>query len=623
MGKILRINLSSRKVQEESLKEDFLKVFVGSIGIGGKILYDEVPPWAGAFDSANRLIFSTGPVTGSITQTAGRHTVLTKSPLTGCFGDASAGGFWGAELKFAGYDAIVFSGRAEKPVWIWINDNHVEIKDASPYWGKDARECDRALVKDLGDKRVQVCCIGQAGENWVRYSAVMHDDAGRAAARCGVGAVMGFMNLKAIAVRGSKKVPVKDEEELSKLMREIMLHYKNSDFVRRFHRGGTPSSYATVMLIGDSPTYNFAGEEFGEFDESRIKKLAWPGGYELILEKTNTCYVCTIACRRVSKQGEGKYKLIEGSVEGVEYENMSMLGSNCGIDDIYAVNLMNDLCNRYGLDTISTGSVMAFAMECYERGIIDKKDTDGLDLRFGNADAAIELIHKIARREGFGNLLAEGTRRASRIIGKGAEKYAMQVKGLEIPAHDPRAFQGGGPHYACCPEGADHMEGLSLGIEAFGLTFKELGIQGSYNRFDTYGKAELAKKMEDWWNFVNSMGWCLFSAFRYGDVTRFVMAYNSVTGLNIDLKEALKIGERLYNLKRAFNYKHSVRREEDTLPERLLKEPNKRAENSVVKLEITLPQYYKIRGWDENTGAPTKEKLVELGLEEIAKDLFK
>jgi len=622
MGKILRINLSTKKISEQELKEDFLKIYVGNIGIGGKILYDEVPLWADAFDPMNRLIFSTGPVTGTITQTAGRHTVITKSPLTGCFGDASAGGYFGAELKFAGYDGIVFYGRAEKPVFIWINDGQVDIKDASAYWGMDARECDRALVKDLGDKKIQVCCIGQAGENLVRFSAIMHDDAGRAAARCGVGAVMGFMNLKAVAVRGSKKVPVADEEKLSKAMREIMLHYKNSEYVQRFHRGGTPASYSTVMMIGDSPTYNFANEEFGSFNEDRIKKLSWPGGYELILEKTNTCYICTIACRRVAKEGEGKYKLKEGGVEGVEYENLSMLGSNCGIDDIFAINLMNDLCNRYGLDTISTGGVIAFAMECYERGIIDKKDTDGLELKFGNADAAIELIHKIAKREGIGNLLAEGSRRASQIIGKGSEKYAIQVKGLEMPAHDPRAFQGGGPHYACCPEGADHMEGITLSIEAFGFSFKELGIVGPYNRFDTEGKGELAKKIEDWWNFVNTMGWCLFSAYRYGDVNRFVIAYNAVTGLNIDLKEALRIGERMYNLKRAFNYKHGIKKEEDTLPERLLKEPNKRAENSVVKLEITLPQYYKARGWDEKTGAPKKEKLLELGLNEIAKDIY-
>jgi aldehyde:ferredoxin oxidoreductase len=622
MGKVIRVNLSTKTIKIEDLNKELIEKYVGCVGTAGKILFDEVPSWADAYDPTNLLIFTTGPVTGTPTQTAGRHSVVTKSPLTGCFGDASAGGYFGAELKRAGYDMVIFSGIAEKPTLLWINNDSIELRDASAYWGMDAREVDRAICKDFGDKKIEVSCIGQAGENLVRYASVMHDDAGRAAGRCGVGAVMGFKRIKAVAVRGSKDVPVADLDALNEVMKEVLEHYKTETIVKRMREGGTVASYEGCMLIGDSPTYNFANEQFGIFDEERIKRLAWPGGFEKVLARTNTCFKCAIACRRVSGKGEGKYRLKEGNVEGIEYETLSMVGSDCGIDDIYAINLMNDLCNRYGMDTISTGATIAFAMECYERGILTKDDTDGLELKFGNADAAIDLIHKITKREGLGNLLAEGSRRAARMIGKGAEKYAMHVKGLEIPAHDPRAFQSGGPHYACCPVGADHMEGIALGVEAFGMKFPEIEVSKDYDRFSTKWKADLAKRFEDWWAFLTAMGWCLFTAFRYGKLERFIRAFNAVTGKNIKLNDAMIIGERIYNLKRAFNSKHGITIEEDNLPERLLKEPNKKANSSVVKLHVTLPEYIKLRGWDIKTGKPTREKLIELGMEDVANEIW-
>ena len=597
-GKVVKVNLSNKKVSVEALDKQLVKEYVGCVGAAGKILYDMVPSWAGAFDPMNLLIFTTGPVTGTIVQSAGRFSVVTKSPLTGCFGDASAGGFFGPMLKFAGYDMIIFSGASEKPVYLYVEDENIELRDASAYWGMDARECDRAICSDLGDKRFEIACIGPAGEHLVRYAAIMHDDAGRAAARCGVGAVMGFKKLKAVAVKGTGKVEVADPEGLRKVMQEVLEFYNSAPIVKRLREGGTMAGYITMISIGDSPTYNFANEQFGEFDQKRAEKLGWPGGFEKILEKNSSCFMCAIGCRRVSKAGEGKYVLKEGSVEGVEYESLSMLGSDCGIDDVYAVNLLNDLCNRYGLDTISTGATIAFAMECYERGILSRKDTDGLDLKFGNADAAIELVHKIAKREGFGNILAEGSRRAAALIGGGAEYYAMHVKGLEIPAHDPRAFQGGGPHYACSPVGADHMEGISLFVEFSGQRFPELGIDGDYgDRTSTEKKAFVAKVIEDWWAFLTAAGWCLLVNPRYGAENRFIRAFNAVTGENITVGEALKAGERIYNLKRAFNLKHGISRMEDTLPERLLKEPNRKSNNAVVYLDKTMPEYLKLRGW--------------------------
>ena len=432
---------------------------------------------------------------------------------------------------------------------------------------------------------------------------------------------MGFMNLKAVSVRGHQKVPIANRDELSKAMRDLTLSYRSDPTVQRFHQGGTAGSFASVMALGDTPTYNYASEEFGVYDEARISKMSWPGGFEKVLEKTSTCYACAIACRRVSTTGEGKYTVEEG-VEGVEYETLTMLGSNCGVDDVLAINFANDLCNKYGLDTISTGGTISFAMECFERGIISTADTDGIDLRFGNGDAMIEIIHKIAGREGFGNILAEGSRRAAEIIGNGATNYAMQVKGLELPAHDPRAFQSGGAHYACCPVGADHMEGMGLQLEAFGVRMPEVGLPGPYERFSTDGKGELAKGVEDWWNFLNVMGWCIFT--NKSSIYRgmYLQAFNAVTGLSLTLDDALHVGERVYNLKKAFNIKHGIPRKEDTLPERLLTLPNKRADGNVSKLEETLPNYYLARGWDWKTGRPTKEKLTELSLDWMISELW-
>jgi aldehyde:ferredoxin oxidoreductase len=622
MKKILRVNLSTGKIYEEDESEEFLKKYVGGYGTAGKILYDEVPSWAGPFDPENRLILTTGPVTGTIAQTAGRFTVVFKSPLSGYFGDTSCGGFWGPELKFAGYDMIVFTGRAHKPVYLWVNDGKAEIRDAKDYWGMDARNVDRAIKKDLGDKKIQIACIGPAGENLVRYAAVMHDEGNRAAGRMGGGAVMGYKQLKAIAVRGSKEVPVANPDKLRELMKEIGQFYAKDDTVVSFRKGGTPGYFATGWEIGDTPSYNFAGENWAEFDP---KTLAWPGGYEKILAGNRSCYVCGISCRRISKEGEGKYRLDEGNVEGPEYENQTMLGSDCGITDPYALNKLNDLCNLYGIDTISVGATIAFAMECYERGILTKDDTDGLELKFGNADAAIEMLRKISYREGFGNVLAEGTRRAAMLIGKGADRYAIQIKGVELAAHDPRAFQGGGPHYACTISGGRHTEGITVIWEPLKVPYPELGIEGGLDPHTTEGKARLAKLLEDWWCFINIGGWCLFSSdvLRYlGKMTAYCEGFSAVTGIPVSVNDALKLGERIFNLRKAFNMKHGCTRAEDTLPERLLKEPNKRAGNAVVKLDETLPDYYKERGWDPDKSLPTKEKLKELGLDDIAEEFW-
>lgn len=624
MGEVLRIDLSLGKVSKEPLTEEVARKYVGTYGTGGRVLYDEVPPWVEPFDPANRLIFSTGPVTGTMTQTAGRHTVITKSPLTGYFGDASCGGYWGAELKFAGYDQLIIQGRATRPVYVWINDGAAEIRDASAYWGKDARETDRALCSDLGDKAVQVSCIGQAGENLVRYACIMHDDAGRAAGRSGVGAVMGFMKLKAIAVRGHKKVPVANPDALREAMLNVISFYRQSEQVQGMHKGGTPGYFAVGWQVGDTMSYNWQNEHYGEYDP---EKISWPGGYDLILSRTNTCYTCTIACRRVANSGPDGPNKIEQGVEGVEYENMTLLGANCGVHDIYCINKANDLCNLYGLDTISTGGTISFAMECFERGLIDAKDTDGVDLRFGNGNAVVEMVGKIARREGFGNVLAEGSRRASRMLGRGAEDYAIQVKGQEMAAHDPRSFQaGGGPHYATTVTGGRHTEGISVGFENFGAVSEPLALPEPWNKSDTLKMVMVTKLFEDWVCMLNTMGYCYFSTEgRYGakdDELNHIKAYNAVTGLQISVQDSLLLGERVFNLRKAFNMRHGCTRAEDTLPKRLMQESNKRAGGAVVNLTETLPEMYRLRGWDPTTSKPTRAKLHELDLDDVAEDLW-
>jgi aldehyde:ferredoxin oxidoreductase len=622
MGKILRVNLSTGKIWEQEEDEAFLIKYVGGYGTAGRILYDEVEPWIEPFDPENRFILTTGPVTGTAAQTAGRFTAVFKSPLSGYFGDSSCGGFWGPELKFSGYDMIVFTGRAPKPVFLYVDDGKAELRNASPYWGMDARNVDRAIKRDLGDKKVQVACIGPAGENLVRYAAIMHDEANRAAGRMGGGAVMGYKNLKAVAVRGHKKVPVADEDKLIAIMKEVTQFYAKDEGVKSFRAGGTPGYFATGWHIGDTGAYNWANEHWKEFDP---ETLSWPGGFEKILAGNRSCYNCAIACRRVSRKGEGKYALEEDNVEGPEYETQTMAGSICGITDIYALNKINDLCNLYGLDTISAGSTIAFAMELYERGIIDKNDTDGIELRFGNADAEIEMLKKITYREGFGNILAEGTRRASRMIGRGAERYAIQIKGVELAAHDPRAFQGGGPHYAATISGGRHTEGITVIWEPLGIPYPEIGITSPIDPKTTEGKGRLAKLLEDWWCFINIGGWCLFSSdvLRYcGKMSYYTETLTAVTGVHFTVQDAMIAGERVFNLRKAFNMRHGCTREEDTLPERLLTEPNKRAGGTVVKLEQTLPQYYRERGWDPEKSLPTKEKLRELGLEDIAEDLW-
>ncbi len=625
MGKILRVNLSTRNISVKDLEEDFARRYIGGVGTAARILYDEVPFRVDAFDPLNRLIFSTGPVTGTPVFSAGRHSVTTKSPLTGSIGDASAGGFWGAELKFSGYDMIVIHGRAEKPVYIWINDGSAEIMDARAYWGMSTRDADRAIRRDLGDSKARVATIGRAGESLVRYAAIMSDEGSRAAARCGVGAIMGFMNLKAVVARGHKSVSLHDEDRVKQYARELARILKADTHTQWFRNHGTPGYYSIIMELGDSPVENFRK---GSFDGA--EDLSLPGGYSKILVGTRTCYNCPVSCRRIVKVEDMPYRT-DRNVEGPEYQTLAALGGNCGVSDVRAVAKANDLCNLYGIDTISAGVTVAFAMECYEKGILTKDDTEGLDLSFGNGSALVTTIEKIANREGFGNLLAEGSKRAAQIIGKGAERFAMEVKGLEVAMHDPRAFQAMGLTYATAPVGADHMEGETIFMENPGdITYAELNggsKWGKIDRFSIEWKPEIAFKVQNLWAVIAAMGYCLAACVT--GTTVYPLEYNikfyeAVTGVKISFAEFMKAGERIYNVKRAFSAKHGFTSTDDYLPKRLLEQPMREggSKGFVARVNDMLPEYYRLRGWDLETGKPTKEKLVELQLDDIANDLW-
>lgn len=616
MGKILRVELTRGRISEEELKEDLVKKYIGGYGTAARILYEEVPPWVGALDPLNELIFSTGPVCGTATPTASRYTAVTKSPMTGYFGDASSGGFFPAELKFSGFDMIIFTGKAAKPTYLWVNNGKPELRNAEPYWGMDARQTEKALRQDLGDPRIQVACIGQAGENLVRYAAIMTDNAGRSAARCGVGAVMGSKRMKAVAVRGNRKVPVADSDGLVKLARDVSNAYRANANSQLFTRYGTPNMFASTWSIGDTPSCNWS-DNYEEVDHERLE---FPGGYDEISRGHTTCYNCTLGCRRVVGVKTGASG-VEEKVEGPEYETQAALGSDCGISDINVVAEANDLCNRYGLDTISAGCTIAFAMECYERGILSREETDGVALKFGNGEALAEFVERISFRKGFGNVLAEGARRASRVIGKGSDRYAIEVKGLEIAMHDPRAFQGGGPGYACTITGGRHTECITLAWETGGIAPHPC-YAGAVDRFSTEKKGWLAKVNQDWRAAINIMGWCLFAWFHYEAAERFPAFYTAVTGLEMDVARMMRAGERVFNLRKAFNVHHGCGRDEDRLPERLLREGGERAQGAVVQLDKTLPEYYAARGWDPARSVPTRGKLNELGLDDLARDLW-
>lgn len=614
-GKILRVDLSTNTIRVEEPDENFYRRYFGGRGFVSYYLLKELKAGIDPLSADNKLVFAAGVVTGVPVGGCGRNSVGAKSPLTSGYGDSEVGGYWGAELKHAGYDAIIVEGKAPKPVYLWIKDGEAEIKDARHLWGKSTGECQGIIRQELKEPGIRTATIGQAGENQVRYACILNDIT-HAAGRTGLGAVMGSKNLKSIAVRGHHRPPLANREAVSALGKWVK---ENIDLVRGYHYQGTAVTLTRLNKEGGLPTRNFQEGSFEGADRISGRTMR-----ETILVGQGSCYACPIRCKRIVSVTE-PYR-VDPTYGGPEYETLASLGSNCGIDQLAAVAKANELCNAYGMDTISTGAVIAFAMECFERGILREADTDRLKLNFGNASAMVQLVEKIAKREGIGNLLAEGVARASKQIGKGAEEFALHIKGQEIPMHEPRYKQGMGLGYAISPTGADHShnihDNLYTGQGPQLEDFKALGILEPLPLTDlSPAKVRMLAYYITWYYFLYCLVFCQFVPFstNYHQIEELVRA---VTGWNSTVWEMMKVGERCLAMTRAFNIREGLDKDDGFLPKRFLTPfssgPLQGVSVDQQKFEQAKGVFYSIMGWDKIRGAPTLGKLQELGIEWVA-----
>ncbi|HDK7158993.1 TPA: aldehyde ferredoxin oxidoreductase family protein [Clostridium botulinum] len=600
-GKILRIDLTNRNCTLEPLDEEKAKKFIGARGLGVKTLLEEIDPKIDPLSIENKLVIVTGPITGAPMPTSGRYMVVTKAPLTGTIAISNSGGKWGTELKNAGYDMIIVQGKSEVPVYVNIEDDKIEIKEADHLWGKTSLETTKILCNE-NNERAKVLCIGPAGEKLSLMAAIMND-IDRAAGRGGVGAVMGSKNLKAIVVKGSGKVKVVNEEEAKKVSLEKIKILREDPVA-----GGGLPTYGSAVLVniinenGVHPVRNFQKSYTDEADKISGETLT-----EDCLVRKNPCYRCPIACGRWVKLDDGT------ECGGPEYETLWSFGSDCDVYDLNAINVANMLCNEYGLDTISAGATIAAAMELYEKGYIKDEDIkeDGLSLKWGDAEAVVGWTKKMALREGFGDKMADGSYRLCESYG--VPEFSMTVKKQELPAYDPRGIQGHGITYAVNNRGGCHIKGYMISPEI-------LGYPEKLDRFSLEGKAAYAKIFHDLTAVIDSLGLCIFTTFGLG-VQDYVDMYNVVVGGKLhDAESIMEAGDRIWTLEKLFNLEAGIDSSHDTLPKRLLKEPIPEgpSKGCVHKLSELLPEYYAVRGWDKN-GIPTEDTLKKLGLEEYIK----
>ena len=593
-GRLLRVNLSTGDVKREDVSKEVLEDYIGGSGLGAKIFNDEVPADVEPLSPENKILFMTGPLTGTLAPTGGRYMVITKSPLTGIWLETNSGGEWGAELKFAGYDGVIVEGRAKDPVYLEILDDEVSLRDASELWGKTVSETTSALKDAVGDDDSKVLAIGPAGENGVLMACVVNE-LGRAAGRGGSGAVMGSKNLKAILVRGTGSVKVaKPGEFKDAVMRSLKTLRENPV------SGEALTTYGTAVLVniinenGILPTRNFSTGVFEGAEKISGEEMA-----ATILKKKTACFACPIACGRYcSVKGEFE---VEG--EGPEYETVWAFGAQCGVDDLAAIAKANHLCNEYGIDTISMGNTIGCAMEAFERGLL--RETSGLTLNFGNAEGMVKAVELTGRKEGVGEVLALGSKRLAAKLGEPG--LSMSVKGLELPAYDPRGVKGQGLAYATSNRGGCHVQAYMISPEILGLPEK-------LDRLTTEGKPAFVKMLQDFVCMINALGMCEFSGFALG-AENYAELLSTATGTEYSVERFMKTGERLFNLKRVINIAMGVSREDDTLPERLLKTPMPEGPvaGQLAETEEMIDEYYRERGWNTN-GVPTDEKLSELGL---------
>jgi aldehyde:ferredoxin oxidoreductase len=603
-GRLLRVDLSNGQITEEPLNEDYAQAFIGGSGLASRYIYDMVTEKTNPLGDENPLIFITGPLTGTNAPCCGRFTVCARSPLTGFWGEANSGGVFGPTLKFAGYDGIIINGSSPKPVYLEVVEGKARLEDASQLWGQDCYQTQATIKEEIQEPKVSIACIGIAGEKKSGIAAIINDE-GRAAARTGLGAVMGSKQLKAVAVSGNVRPRLANEDSFTEAVREAYSILKKDMTAQMFRLGGTAIYTDIGMMYGDVPVRYYTQ---GDFDVSNLTGGAME---ETILTDTVGCYRCPIACGRKTKLD--KYSVSEA--DGPEYETIAALGTMLLIDDLPGITYAGHLCNRYGLDTISTGTTIAFAVYLFEKRVLKLADTDGMELKWGDIDTVIKLIEKIARREGFGDILADGSLSLARRYK--AEELAVHVKGLEVPMHDPRAFSGMAVSYATSPRGGCHLNSDFFFME-MGVEFPELGILASPKEQWTESskeKAQMAARHQDWRSNYDALVLCKFANLPASLIARLL---NSATGWQTTPQELLKSGERIFNMKRLVNLKFGLKQEDDRLPSLLL-EPlaDGGAAGNVPDINLMLGEYYRFRGWNRTNGELKKEKLQELRLDRL------
>ena len=609
-SRFLRIDLTDRRVELCDLEENLTHRFLGGSGIAAALLHRESPDDTDPLGPENPLIVFAGPLTGTRVPSTARHHIVSRSPQTGIFGESNVGGTWGVLLRKAGYDGMVVTGQADTPVYLWIQEGGVEIRDARSVWGRDSYES-AAWIKAETARRAAVAVIGPAGENLAPIASIPHiGHIFRSASRTGLGAVMGVKRLKGMAVYGAKPAPVADPEALEQSTKAKLGHILKA--TETFGKYGTSGGVENYENIGNFPIQNWRGSHW--VGASKISGAAMA---ESILIGRRGCWRCPIACGRHVKIEEGPYAGLEG--EGPEYESVGTLGGECMVDDLEAICMANQLCNRYGLDTISTGATIAFAMEAFEKSLITVQDTDGLDLTWGNADALITAIHKMGKREGFGELMSRGVKAMAEALGGAAQEFAVHVKGLEPSAHDPRRFFSQALSYCTAARGACHNASWSHPYE-LALSMPEIGIHEPQDAYQVDGKAEFTAKLQDFNAAMDCLLMCRFTqigrAVTISDTAEWL---GYVMGRRVDVAELMILGERVFNLKRLYNTRLGISRKDDFLPPRFMT-LNREADdltNQLPPIGRLLSEYYQVRGWDE-FGIPSPAKVTELDLDEFA-----
>ncbi|MDI6775744.1 MAG: aldehyde ferredoxin oxidoreductase family protein [Syntrophales bacterium] len=657
-GKLLFVDLTKGEFREEEVREEIYRKYIGGYGLGVKVLYENVKAGVDPLGPENILGFVTGALNGTGAMGSGRYMVVGKSPLTGGWGDANSGGHFAEAVKQAGYDAIFFTGKSEKPVYLVLSDEIRELRDAGHIWGKDTIETEDLILKELGDRRFSVACIGPAGEKLSLIAGIVNDK-GRIAARSGLGAVMGAKNLKAVAVKGQHKVSVADPDGLKKLNAEIRPMYgfrpsKLQSFLtnaltpllpyfvrlkvplpppdqklvaRLFSDYGTCSFVASSSEMQDSPIKNWSGIAYKDFPmRSKSSKIS-DDNVVKYMKRRFACSSCPVGCGGIMELKEGMYSVKESHKP--EYETIAAFGSMILNDDIESILMANDMCNRAGMDTISAGGTIAFAIECYENGLITREDTGGIELKWGAQDAILEMLDKMIKREGFGDLLADGCKVAAEKVARGAERYAMHVGGQEVPMHDPRLNPGFGATYVADPTPARHTQ-AGLGFEEMGLGIMNEKLLSQYNlpkqkKYEYHHKGRKNVLVSSYGQIINCSGLCLFHFFIVP--TYPLLDYLRVaTGWDLTLKELITTGMRIQTLRHLFNIREGISPQDFVLPERIIGSPplsDGPLKGITIDIETLKTEYFREMGWDEETGIPSEEKLRELSLGEYYEECLR